>query len=522
MSCIRVLAGSVLAGCLPVVHAATFSVTRVDDPLPNGCLIGDCSLREALLAANINVDSDVIQVPSGTYAQTRGTLAISNSVQILGSTTTPTIIDGDGVQALFNVSGTPTVLLANVALQAHGVHALDLSRNANTTLDQVLVANSDSQVWVVNGGINGNGSLEIRRSEIRAYTTCGRLALCRISNSSLLRLQVGDGGSALTRLELTRVIIDGALAADGSGLVIQTGGAVSLIDTTITRTDLGFSIGAVAPSQVSIDALSFVDNMAPVRATVAAQVAVTNSVFRSNTSVVSGGGPGAIHARSGSSWVIDGSTFDRNTGNGSVGGALLVETGAQMLIRNSTFSSNSFTSAAAGAGARGAALGYRSDAAGTSVILRHVTMVRPAIAPVGIVGTLIGGTGTETGLVLNVLNSILSGSCALEAAAMDANLGNIESPGDSCDLAPANNMVNVTSGNLALGALADHGGPTFTYEPAPTSPAINNANASFCLAIDQRNYARPFGGGCDVGSTEAGSRSEGIFANGFECRNVNA
>ncbi|MBK9657354.1 MAG: hypothetical protein IPO66_18670 [Rhodanobacteraceae bacterium] len=66
-----------------------------------------------------------------------------------------------------------------------------------------------------------------------------------------------------------------------------------------------------------------------------------NSEFRSNTSSVSGGGPGAIHAQGGSNWTIDGSTFDRNSGSGSVGGALLVETGAQMLIRNSTFAGNS-------------------------------------------------------------------------------------------------------------------------------------------------------------------------------------
>lgn len=515
MSRIRTLISIVLCACMPGAQAATFAVTRADDPLPNGCLVGDCSLREAVLAANANADSDLIQVPSGTYVQTRGTLAISNPVQLRGSTTTPTIIDGDGVQPLFNVTGTPAVLFANVALQSHGAHALDLSRNAMTTLDQVLVGNSDSQIWA-DSLTNGSGSLEIRRSEIRAYVTCGRVALCRISDSSLLRLQVADGDDALTRVELTRVIVDGALAADGSGVVIQTNGAVSVIDSTITLTDIGLLFAAAAPSQITIDALRFIDNAGPLRVNRPAPVSVLNSEFRSNTSLVSGGGPGAIHAQAGSNWTIDGSTFDRNTGSGAVGGAILVETGAQMLIRNSTFSGNSFTTAAAGAGARGAALGYRSDAAITSVILRHVTMVRPSFAPVGIVGSLIAGDGGETGLVLNLFNNILSGSCALEAAAIDVNLGNIESPGDSCDLAAANNQLNVSSGTLALGSLADHGGPTTTYEPAPSSPAINNANASFCLPVDQRNYVRPFAGGCDVGSTEVGSRTEGIFADGFE------
>lgn len=198
MSHKQVLATIVLALCWSGAQAATFTVSRVDDPSPNGCMVGDCSLREALLAANASVDSDVIQLPSGTFGLTRGTLAISNPVQLRGSTTTPTILDGDGVQPLINVTGTPTVLLANVSLQSHGVHALDLSRNANTTLDQVLVPSSDSQIWA-EGSANGSGSLEIHRSEIRAYTDCARLALCRVSDSSLLRLQVGNGSDALTR-----------------------------------------------------------------------------------------------------------------------------------------------------------------------------------------------------------------------------------------------------------------------------------------------------------------------------------
>ncbi|MCC7097839.1 MAG: hypothetical protein IT472_11760 [Thermomonas sp.] len=90
------------------------------------------------------------------------------------------------------------------------------------------------------------------------------------------------------------------------------------------------------------------------------------------------------------------------------------------------------------------------------------------------------------------------------------------SPGDSRDLAAAHNQLNVSNAALALGSRADHGVPTTTHESAPGSPAINNANASFCLPVDQRNHVRPIGGGCDIGSAEVGSRCEGIFADGFE------
>jgi len=42
---------ALLPGAGPA-QAAFYSVTRFDDPAPNGCNAGDCSLREAIIAAN--------------------------------------------------------------------------------------------------------------------------------------------------------------------------------------------------------------------------------------------------------------------------------------------------------------------------------------------------------------------------------------------------------------------------------------------------------------------------------------
>ncbi|MGE0760708.1 MAG: hypothetical protein AB7O38_27095, partial [Pirellulaceae bacterium] len=41
---------------------AVLDVTRFDDPLPDGCVPGDCSLREAILASNGNLQDDTIQL----------------------------------------------------------------------------------------------------------------------------------------------------------------------------------------------------------------------------------------------------------------------------------------------------------------------------------------------------------------------------------------------------------------------------------------------------------------------------
>ncbi|MDZ4814167.1 MAG: hypothetical protein SGI99_16395 [Pseudomonadota bacterium] len=51
--------------------AADIRVTRTDDPLPNGCTALDCSLREAVLAANIKPDVDRILLDRKTYNLTR-------------------------------------------------------------------------------------------------------------------------------------------------------------------------------------------------------------------------------------------------------------------------------------------------------------------------------------------------------------------------------------------------------------------------------------------------------------------
>lgn len=51
--------------------AATFTVTRFDDPLPGPCLASDCSLREAANAASAAPDVDTIVLSAGTYNLTR-------------------------------------------------------------------------------------------------------------------------------------------------------------------------------------------------------------------------------------------------------------------------------------------------------------------------------------------------------------------------------------------------------------------------------------------------------------------
>ena len=495
--------------------AVSIPVTRTDDPPPNGCAPNDCSLREAIDEAANNGTVDIIQVPVGNYALTRGALVLDTSDQIYGQTNGGTTrIDGDGESPVFDLRGAIDVKLVRLQIHGHGGHAIDLEPDTDLILEYVTIPDSDSPIFAT-GFLNSLGSLDIRASEIHSYVDCGLLHFCRILDSALQRLQVGSGGQAQTRLVMEGSTIDGDLApAADSGIVIQTNNDVSIIDSSIQNTNIGLLVPDGTPTSMLLDHVSYRANEQPFSVQVPTNVTVIDSEFRLNVRNASNSGPAAIWATAASTWDIQRSTVASNTGNGSVGGAVLVDQAAHVAIRNSTFSSNSFAVASA-AGARGAAIGFRADAGGTSLLLQHVTIAAPTFFPAGILGTALGGEGGETGLVLTVRNSILRGSCSLEAGAMDANSGNIESAGDTCDFNSGNNQIGVSAASLDLGALADHGGATQTYVPDAGSPAVDGADTAFRLATDQRGYQRPFGSGCDVGATEVGAEDR-LFADGFD------
>ena len=51
--------------------AKTYRVTQHADPAPNGCTKHDCSLREAIGAANANPGADIVGLRGGNYKLSR-------------------------------------------------------------------------------------------------------------------------------------------------------------------------------------------------------------------------------------------------------------------------------------------------------------------------------------------------------------------------------------------------------------------------------------------------------------------
>ena len=91
--------------------ATTFTPTRRDDPIPDACKPHDCSLREAITAANNRAGPDVVRVPKGHYKlslpdtgsddNSDGDLDVIDAVTISGAGTHKTIIDGQHVSGVF-------------------------------------------------------------------------------------------------------------------------------------------------------------------------------------------------------------------------------------------------------------------------------------------------------------------------------------------------------------------------------------------------------------------------------------
>jgi CSLREA domain-containing protein len=100
--------------------AATFTVTKnTDDPV-DGC-DADCSLREAVIAANQTIEHDTVVVPAGTYvlsltgagedSAATGDLDLLEDVTIIGDPLGGTVIDGNLSDRLVHLNGATVVLI---------------------------------------------------------------------------------------------------------------------------------------------------------------------------------------------------------------------------------------------------------------------------------------------------------------------------------------------------------------------------------------------------------------------------
>jgi CSLREA domain-containing protein len=216
----------------------TITVNTTDDEL-NGD--DDCSLREAIRAANTNSvvsgcaagsGTDTIILPSGTYTLTMigtmedsaltGDLDITDDLTVIGDGASTTIIDGNGSitrDRVFHIVGTNSVAFSGIAIQ-----------DGNT-----------------GGGANGGGLLNygmltmttsIIRNNVAAHgagiLNVGTITL--ISTTVSLNVAFDDGGGIRNDNVLTVIhsTIGHNTAWSGSGGGIENHGTLALTNSTIS------------------------------------------------------------------------------------------------------------------------------------------------------------------------------------------------------------------------------------------------------------------------------------------------
>lgn len=219
----------IAASGLPV-QAAVLAVTKTADTLDGAC-DHDCSLREAVVAANALPGADAVVLPAGVYALTRpgredaavsGDLDVLDDLAILGAGARSTILDGGGLDRVLHG------LLSGI-LEVHGVTI----RNGRAS------EGAPGSSFGDGGGILGTRVVltgcHVTGNQAARYGG-GALAFDLTASDTTFSDNEASAGGAIGSfdvLRLTNVTISGNRAEIGGGLYLEPHDQV-LTQVTIT------------------------------------------------------------------------------------------------------------------------------------------------------------------------------------------------------------------------------------------------------------------------------------------------
>jgi CSLREA domain-containing protein len=244
-------------------HAAQFTVTRTDDPAPDGCKPDDCSLREAIIAANAAPGPDRIRLLHRTYKLSRagrgedaaqsGDLDLEGELSIEGLEE-KVEVDANGIDRVFDVRPGARVKLARVTVSGGEVvggqpdddkrgGGIVVRAGAALELDQAVVTANRAVGGALSegGGIAALGTLTLKASTVSANKSfgdgagmfVGPDAVATIDNSTIrnnegVTDESTDGGGILSEGTLTitnSTIRDNKADFDGGGIHVREGTA---------------------------------------------------------------------------------------------------------------------------------------------------------------------------------------------------------------------------------------------------------------------------------------------------------
>jgi CSLREA domain-containing protein len=431
----------------PTASAATITVNTTADELNAD---GDCSLREAILAANTNtaVDAcaagsgatDLINVPAGTFtlsipgagedANATGDLDFSSGAALVGAGAAATVIDGAGLDRVLHVLATPGIFVAVQDLTIRG-----------------------------GGGECHGGGIHVEH-----------LAVLVVRDSTLTDNAAGNGGaiSNAGRTEIYDSVLSDNVGGHRGG-AIWNGDHLSIENSSITGNTFNFSGGCPGSAFFGGGGIF---NEGP-------QLSIEESTLEGNTSSFNAG---AINNWFGADLGLARITLSGNSADDRGGGLFNLGTAR---VENVTVSGNSAIQTGGGIWTGSGTLSLASSTLSGNGSMHGV-----------------GGLQNTFGTA-DVGSTILANSAGGDCSGPINSLGyNLIEDAAGCAIAgdPSGNIIGV---DPVLGPLADNGGVSRTHALLPGSPAIDAGNPA-CPPphVDQRIAPRPQGSRCDIGAFE--------------------
>ena len=306
----------------PPSSAGTPVVTKTADSLDGTC-DADCSLREAVIAANAAPDPDTIQLAGGTYTLTIegdtedasefGDLDVLNDLTIVGAGPEATVIDG--------------------AWASNPDRVLDMpGTGADLVLSGLTIRDGDVTPGDGGGGIvvDAGNSLTATDVDLRsnrgdyaggAYSD-GTATLSRVRFVGNVGESSSSGGGGFYNFG-TSIFNDVAFIGNTSDCC---GAAMYVEGPGITLTNATFSGNSSASN----------DGGALYLSSVSGTNSLTNVTFSGNSSASGDGG--AIYGSSGPTLAMNNVTMTGNTAGGDGGG--FYQDGTTVTLRNSIISGN--------------------------------------------------------------------------------------------------------------------------------------------------------------------------------------
>jgi CSLREA domain-containing protein len=499
----------------PSFAGQAFVVTKTADTNDGAC-DADCSLREAIIAANNSAGADVINVPAGTYmltiagsgedAAATGDLDITDDLVAEGADAATTTVNAAGLDRVFDVFGLISVEIRGLTITG-GLTTHDASRNgggiqnsdATLTLEDVIIRDNTTGDF---NGASGAGLVNVDAGVVTINNSV-------ISNNQAPNSNNTGGGIANTEsgtMTINESTISGNTAqGDGGGVINSNVGFMTINNTTISENQGRFgggfshSNGATAVINDSTITGNQATDGGGVEDDQGTTLTINRSTISGNTATDEGGG---VYIGQSGIVTINDSTISEN--QALFGGGVTHEGSETVTINNSTISGNSADDNGGG---------VESFSEGTVSIANSTITNNTADDDSDGSGD---GGGVRIGSgAIQVRNTIIAGNndptsdpdCFGTLTSLGYNLIGIESAG--CDL--TGDETGNVSGNALLGPLADNGGPTLTHTLLAGSPAID-AGSPDCPppAADQRGFSRPRDGDddqapvCDIGAVEVG------------------